>query len=241
VTAARRERAIMLAVGGLLAAGLTIAFAIQVGLWTIGTASHSGHRVLAGPFKALRIDSGMGDVRLVAGSGRDVTIDSHAEATLRVPRLAVSAEGSHVRVSGGCPAFALGPCHTTTVVHVPPGVPVQVRAASGDISASGLSARVRLVTSSGDVSADDLTASRVTASSNSGDVALEFTAPPRAVTVRGHSGDVHVVVPASGGPYDVDAETTSGSVADDGVAKSARSDRVITAHTNSGDVTVESD
>jgi DUF4097 and DUF4098 domain-containing protein YvlB len=194
-----------------------------------------------------------------------------------VPRLDLSVQGSHVRVSGGCPVFSLGPCRTTTVVHVPPGVPVEVRAHSGDVSASGLSAHVRLRTSSGavdaddlgggavlqtasgdvgarslagnvalrsssgDVSADDLTAPRVSASTHSGDLSLEFTAPPRAVTVRGHSGDIHVVVPASGGPYAVDAETTSGDRDVGGIPSSPRSDRVISAHTGSGDVTVEGD
>lgn len=206
---ATRTRPALLALGGLLALGLTIAFAIQIGGWTIGRVHHDEHRVLAGPISSLRVDAGTGDVSVVAGGGRDVTIDSRAEGAFHVPKLKVSVEGSHVSVSGGCDVAGFGACRTTVVLHVPPDVPVSVDGHSGDLVASGMSSPVKLHTSSGDVSADGLTGG---------------------ADLRTASGDVN----ASGLTGPVRLESTSGDVSATDLEA-----RRVSAGTNSGDVTLE--
>jgi hypothetical protein len=268
---ATRTRPALLALGGLLATGLTILFAISIGGWTIGRVHHDEHRVLAGPISSLHVDAGRGEVAIVAGDGPDVTIDSRAEGAFHVPKLKLSVDGSHVSVSGGCGVGTFGPCQTSVVLNVPPDVPVTVDGHSGDLTASGMTAPVTLHTSSGDVSADgltggadlrtgsgDVTASGVTgsvtlrstsgdvaaaaldsrhvsASTNSGDVTLEFSAPPDRVDALGHSGDIAVLVPH--GAYHVVADTNSGDK--HVIPDSARATRLIHARTNSGDVNVE--
>lgn len=269
---ATRTRPALLVLGGLLAFGLTIGFAIHIGGWTIGRVHHDEHRVLSGPVSALQVDAGTADVAIVAGSGRDVTIDSRGEGAFHVPRLQVNVEGSHVSVSGGCDVVSFGPCRTSVILHVPPDVPVTVDGHSGDLMASGMSAPVKLQTSSGDVSADgltggadlrtgsgdvtaggltgtvklrsssgdvsaaDLDARRVWASTNSGDVTLEFTAAPDRVDALGNSGDMNVVVPPGSGRYHVITDTNSGST--NAIPDSPRATRLIHVRTNSGDVSV---
>jgi hypothetical protein len=209
MTATRPGRVPALVIGGLIAAVLTLGFAMHIGLRTLGRVDRIEHRVLHGPLAALQLDAAEGDVLVVAGPGPDVTIDSRAEGTLRVPRLHTTVAGSQVQVSGGCPRFSIGPCRTRIVVHVPPSLSVQVRAHSGDVSAAALSGSVQLRTSSGDVSAEEL----------SGGAAL-----------RTSSGDVD----ASGLSGTVSLQSSSGDVA----GHDMRS-RTVTALTNSGDLSLE--
>ena len=95
---------------------------------------------------------------------------------------------------------------------------------------------MRLRSSSGDVSAADLGARRVSASTNSGDVTLEFTAAPDRVDALGHSGDMQVIVPPGSGPYHVITDTNSGDT--NAIPDSARATRLIHVRTNSGDASV---
>jgi hypothetical protein len=225
---ATRTRPTLLALGGLLAVGLTIGFAIHIGGWTIGRVHHDEHRVLSGPISSLQVDAGTGDVNIVAGRGRDVTIDSRAEGTFHVPELRVNVEGSHVSLSGGCDVVGLGPCQATVVLHVPADVPVKVDGHSGDLTASGMSAPVKLHTSSGNVSADGLTG-EADLRTGSGDVSAG--ALTGTVKLRSSSGDVSAV--------DLDARrvlasTNSGDVK---LVFTAAPDRV-DALGHSGDMTV---
>jgi len=202
-------RPALLTIGGLIALGLTIGFPIHIGSWTIGRVHHDEHRVVPGPISSLQVDAGSGDVHIVAGSGPDVTIDSRAEGAFHVPKLRLDIQGTHVSVNGGCDAVTLGPCRTSIVMHVPPAVRVSVDGGSAELSASGMSAHVRLHTASGDVTADGLTggadlqtASGDVAGSNlAGQVSLKSSScdvsaadlKSRRVAARTNSGDISLV------------------------------------------------
>lgn len=237
MTAARPERTLALAAGGLLAVVFVIWAAFGVAGWTIGTASRSEHRVIAGPVRALRIDgAGRNDVAVEEGPGPDVTVDSVAAGSFRAPHVRVETTATSIHISGGCRPFWFGHCRVSLTVHVPPGTPVDVNASSGDISASGLSGPVRLATSSGDVSATGVRSRTVDAHAGSGNVDLGFAAAPRSVDAETGSGDVSVLVPR-GGVYAVDAETSSGDRTV-GVRSDARAAAVVRARAGSGDISV---
>jgi hypothetical protein len=154
------------------------------------------------------VDARTSDVAVVAGSGPDVTIDTHAEGAFHVPKLRLDIQGTHVHVSGGCDDVTLGPCRTTLVMHVPAAVPVSVDGGSAELSASGMTAHVRLHTSSGDVTAEGLTGG---------------------ADLRTASGDVG----ARGLAGAVSLKSSSGDVSADGLQS-----RRVTASTSSGDVSL---
>jgi DUF4097 and DUF4098 domain-containing protein YvlB len=202
--------------------------ALHVAGWTLGTATHTDHRVISGHrLSAVGIvTDGNDDVVVEAGAGPDVTIDSSARGAFRAPRLRVSVNATNIHVSGGCGADWFDRCHASVTVRVPPGVAIDVRARSGDVRASGLSGYVRLATASGDVAASELsgTANLHTSSgdvdvhdlsgtaylrTSSGDVAADGLS---AGTVRAHTGSGDVDLLFSAAPAHADAETGSGDV-----------------------------
>jgi Putative adhesin len=246
MTATRSERGLALLVGGGLAALLMVWGAMHVAGWTLGTASRTDHQVIQGPLSALRIQSdGPGDVVVVAATGPDTTIDSEARGSFRAPRLRVDVNGSDVRVHGGCGGVFFNRCRASVTVHVPPGTTVDV-SSRGDVSASGLSGRVGVTTTSGDVTASDLSGPAQLHTS-SGDIQvhdLSGTASLAAssgdvegndlssgtVRARTGSGDIDLVFASA--PDSADAETGSGDV-DLLVPRSAR--YFVDAETSSGD------
>jgi hypothetical protein len=247
MTATRAERGLALLVGGGLAIAFALWGALHVAGWTLGTATRSDHRVIAGPVAAVSVlTEGHGDVVVEAGTGPDVTVDSTARGAFYAPHLNTSVEADTIRVSGGCDNDWFDRCHAEITVRVPPGTSVDIRAGSGDVDVSGVSGDVRLVTASGDVTASDLggTADLRTSSgdvdvhdlsgdavlrSGSGDVAADGLTSDTA-RARTGSGDVDLLFSAA--PRHVDAETGSGDVSLL-VPRSAR--YAVDAETSSGD------
>ena len=147
-------------------------------------------------------------MRVVPGTGPDVTLDSRAEGAFRVPRLGIVVVGSHVSVDGGCNEVHFGRCRASLTVHLPAGTNLQVMAGASDLSASGLSGNVDLETASGDVTADGLSGP-VQLSTHSGDVTANRLSGPRA-RLSTDSGDV---VAGSASVPRLTASTHSGDVA----------------------------
>jgi Putative adhesin len=249
MTATRTERGVALLVGGGLAVILVVWGAIHVAGWTLGTASHTEHRVIHGPLSALRIDNdGRGDVVVESGSGPDVTVDSEARGSFRAPRLRVDVNGSDVRVHGGCGPALFDRCQASVTVRVPSGTPVEV-SSRGDVSAFGLSGPVRMTTASGDVTAADVSgAAQLSTSSGdiqvhdlSADATLETGSGDvegsdlSAGTVRARSGSGDVDLVFATAPDRADAQTGSGDV-DLVVPHGAR--YAVDAETASGDRTI---
>ena len=85
-----------------------------------------------------------------------VTIDSTVKGSIHAPVLGAVKDGSTLRIAGNCPYISFGPCDARIVIRVPSATEVDVRSGSGDVTASGLTGRVKLETGSGDVNADGL-------------------------------------------------------------------------------------
>jgi hypothetical protein len=106
----------------------------------------------------------------------------------------------------------------------------------GDVTLTGLSGPVTASTKAGTISATNLTAAQVVLSSQEGDVAAAFAAPPAHVTASSQLGDVTLRLPESV-TYDVIASTKLGSTSIT-APRSARSGHVIKASSQLGSVTV---
>jgi hypothetical protein len=246
MTAARTERALALAVGGLLALLFVGMAGFHAVSWTLGTATRTQHRVIHGASGVDVFGSGHADVVVEAGAGPDVTVDTVARGSFRAPRLGVAVAGTSIHLAGGCGPVIFGHCRATMTVRVPAGDavtlhsgegdlrldglsgPVHVDAGSGDISASDLTGPAELRTGSGDVDAHQLSGA-VTLASSSGDVAGDGLS---GASAKASSGDGDVELLFSSPPATADVETGSGDVT---VIVPRGPAYVVAAATSSGD------
>lgn len=223
---ARRKRGAALLIGGLLGLLFTAISAVQVAGWTVGAVERTDRQTIAGPVKNLTVDAGPGEIQILPSQDGDVHVETHTKGSLHAPRVRAVKDGTHVMMSGNCPAFSFGPCDAEIVLHVPVGTAVEVRSSSGDIVASGVGGPLQLDTHSGDVSAIGVTGS-ADLRTDSGDVSLHGGSGN--VTLESHSGDVFGGDIAS---ETVSAETQSGDVTLDFRVPP----KLVEASTASGDV-----
>ena len=213
----RQDRALALAVGGVLALAFTLWAAFTLAGWSIGSVARSEHHVLRGDIRQVRVDGTSGDIAVVPSAGSEVVVDGRAKGSLWMPKMSTRVDGDQVRVNGGCHVVVFGSCDVRFVVHVPSGVAVSVRATSGDVTASDLRSPV------------------VSARSASGDIEIDVADVPRSVDAVSSSGDVTIAVPR--GTYAADADTASGDRQIE-VASAPDAARSLRAVTSSGDARI---
>ncbi|MDX6739966.1 DUF4097 family beta strand repeat-containing protein [Actinocorallia sp. A-T 12471] len=160
--------------------------------------------------------------------------------------------GGRLTLATDCGGVIAG-CAVRYEVVVPRDVAVDIEGENGTISATGFSAALRVRSSNGAIAVSGATgpldlrsengelrsaetgSAQVSATSQSGDVDLAFTAVPRQVAVTTENGEVRVTVPRAA--YDVTTTTDSGDVSTD-LAADASAPRSITARTGSGAITL---
>ncbi len=205
----------------------------------------------------LRVKGGSGDIAIVGERRDDVKVIVHRSWALAEPDIDQGFEDGELTLSNGCTFWGtFGPqsCETEFEVRVPAGLPLDVRGASGDVSARGITGDAYVGTSSGDVSVIDASGplragassgdvsvegyggGDVTAHASSGDVVVRSRTSPRRIEAIASSGDVTVAVPG-GVAYDVSADASSGDTNVD-VERASRSRHRIDARASSGDVDV---
>ena len=98
---------------------------------------------------ALRIDTGDGDIRVVARPGDTVTYSSSLKWIGRRPSVAVSAGGDQLRLKSSCPTFLpvaelpiFSRCDVDLIVGVPPATDISIDSGSADITPVGLKGAV---------------------------------------------------------------------------------------------------
>jgi len=107
----------------------------------------------------------------------------------------------------------------------------------GNVSADRVSGHLTLNTGGGDIAAAAITAARVTASTDGGNITVVFTSAPRNVEVSTGGGNITIVLPPGSTHYSLtehtDGGTTSGTVPTD-----SSSPNVITATSGGGNISV---
>jgi hypothetical protein len=215
----------------LLALMFSAIAAVQVAGWTVGSVERTNHQVIPGPVSRLEVDAaGGGDITVVRELSTMplVTVDSSVQGSIHAPVLRAVKDGATVRIAGNCPYISFGPCNSRIMIRVPADIEVDIRSGSGDVTASGLTGRVKLETGSGDVSADGLSGP-ADLHTSSGDVNVRGLSGD--TTLRTGSGDINAGNLATA---DVTADTASGDVGLD----FRLAPRIIDASTASGDVDV---
>jgi DUF4097 and DUF4098 domain-containing protein YvlB len=228
VTTASSTRVLWLLCGTLLAAIFTICAGFSLAGHTVGAVTRDEHHVIRETVSEVTIDADSADITLVPASGREVVVDTHAKGTLWVPKLHADVDGGHLSLRGSCHNTAFGHCESTFTVRIPEGTPVSVNSGSGDVRASGLSARVNIDAGSGDLALSGLSAG-TTARVGSGDI--EASGLGGSLVLQTGSGDVDGAELTADV---VDARATSGDVFLD----VARVPKRVYVVSSSGDVTI---
>lgn len=184
------------------------------------------------------VDASAGNVHLRGGEGSRVVVREQREWIWSKPRVRTRLTGSTLLVSGACPSS--GPVNRCTIdltLTIPFDADVKVTADAGDVTAERLAGHLELDTAAGDVVGRLLNPVSVHATTDAGDIALDFTTQPVSVSALSDAGNVEVSLPR-GGEYRLDATTSAGDVEVAGVLRNDRSLRSIVATTTAGDVRV---
>ncbi|MFZ0013530.1 MAG: DUF4097 family beta strand repeat-containing protein [Acidimicrobiia bacterium] len=217
--------------------------------WFVPVTSGSRQETFQGDVDRLVVEAA-GDVTVVAGDSTGVTVERQW-ALNRTRDAEVELSDGVLTVRATCSLLAIR-CRADVMATVSEGAEVLVTSDNGSISVTGTTGGVELTTSSGDVQVADvdgvailststgsvlgrLRSHDVTAYSSSGDVELSVTGDIDRLRAESSSGVVNLLV--TDDVYRVDAEASSGEVTV-GVATDPTSERLITAYSSSGDVTV---
>jgi len=207
--------------------------------------------------RALRVDSGSGDVTIVQGGrGTPVRVTAQITRSFRSPERLDRVEGGVLRLAANCRSFMGSDCHVDYDITVPPGMRVSAYVGSGDTRIAGLRGTGRLVAhgGSGDIELRDVSApsvdlrvgsgnitsdlrrsATVGAELGSGNLVLAMTGTPKRVRAVTGSGDIRLTVPATS--YRIDTRTGSGGVtADAALAENDRAPRRLFLSAGSGDI-----
>ena len=222
----------------LLTGVLVVVCGVAVGVSAALTQERTTTATIAQHIERVVVRADTGHVNLSGSEGSRVVVREKLRWMWRKPHVSTSVEGSTLTVSAECPGTStLNRCKADLDLAIPFDADVVVRGDSGDISAERLAGHLELTTDSGDVAGRDLNPTTVKATTDAGNVDLEFATQPVSVHANSDSGDVDVTVPA-GGEYRVDATNTAGDVKVEGILRNDHAGRTITATANAGDVTV---
>jgi hypothetical protein len=227
--------------------GLNLIALIGPGQFTVS------HGIPAGP-GPVTVHLSNGDVHLREVAGDQAELTGTAHYTLARPRFTSRVTATGADFGYDC-TFPIGDCGLDATVSVPRGTPAAVRigggnavvtgttgdvtvtTGGGNVTAARDSGHLTLTTTGGDVTATEITAPRVTASTDGGNVTVWFTNVPASVKISTGGGDITIVVPRGSTHYDL-TEHTNGGTTSARVPTDSSSPHVITATSNGGDITV---
>jgi len=168
--------------------------------------------------RAVHISVGSGNLRVRPAHGNRLRISGTAHYSLIRSTVTSRVTKTTVSVNAQCHFFT-GVCSFGLDAALPAGAAADFSSGSGNITVTGL------------------TSTRVTASGNSGNVTLMFSAVPDVVRVSDQFGDVTLVLPPGRTAYRVNAEAALGSTSIR-VPTSPSSPHVITVNDSTGNVVI---
>jgi hypothetical protein len=206
------------------------------------------------PVTLVSLDTDFGDVVVEAvesESSTHVSVDIECQASLPGYDVYVEDGTLVVDLDAGSGASA---CEGTIKILVPANAALDINTGRGDVSVSGTTETIEIVTYEGDVKLSDIQGDfDVTAVSGNvecvnlgslksrltvgtGDADLTYLAKPEVVDVDILMGNVNLVVPSE--EYAVDATTESGQIDLSGISTDDNSDRELLLSTDSGNIVV---
>ncbi len=207
--------------------------------------------------RTLEIDSDSGSVRLIGlgTPGASGTVTTRVSDGLVATTHHQQRIGDRLVLSASCPTLWSAFCSVDYVVAVPDDVAVVVHTDNGSIKAQDLyagadletdnsaitvdhlSGRVKLSTDNGDVTGADLGSRTLEADTDDGSITLTLAVAPTSVRSQTDNGSITMVIPDTTDAYRLDVGTSQGSVTTP-VRTDPTARRVLSAHTDNGDVTI---
>lgn len=187
--------------------------------------------------RVVEVEVDAGTVEVVRGRGAAEVV-SEVAGSWTLPGTSSERVGDRLLLTGSCGHDLLqNRCRTSYTLRLPDDVELVLSSSAGEVLVEGGSAPVTAMTSAGRVAMTDLSSAVVRASSSTGQVSLEFVAPPEQVEAVTATGVVEVVVPDDGTAYDVQADSSVGAF-DVSVPTEVGAARRIVARTSVGAVEV---
>lgn len=208
----------------------------------------------AADLSAIDIAGSDGSIEVVGGAGDQVRLVAEIDHGLRRTGTSQRIEGTTLVLRSSCPLLSNW-CQVDYRLEVPARMavtartdngritvrdldgPLDVDADNGSIELVRVGGTIRGSTDNGSLVATGLRSTEVAADSDNGRVSLTFVDPPRSVEATTDHGSVTVVVPDDDTIYRVVVGTDLGR-SDVGVRTDPDSDRVITARSDVGSVSV---
>jgi len=219
----------------------------------VGQDSYRIQPIIAPISNNVAVGVGNGDITVVPSSGNQAVLSGRVNYSLIRPVLKWENTATGTFLAGpNC--FWAANCGAELTLAAPIGEAVRATSASGNVSARNLTGALDLNDDSGDVLVDHvsgplvlsassgdirgtyISATKVEAHDDSGDIDLSFDRPPNQVDVSDDSGNITVAVPGNV-QYSVVAKTYSGP-RNIGVPTNPASHNVIHLSDDSGDISV---
>ena len=206
---------------------------------------------VSSPVHTLVINDLVGDVHVTAGAGR-VSVTERIRYRNQLPATAHAVRAGTLTLTGTCPATHI--CDVEYHVRVPPATTVKISDQVGNIrltaltgqvsahtSAGGIALRslagtVQIRDNAGSINGSDMSPASATLGTYVGSIDVSFSAPPATVTATTTVGSISLRLPG-GVTYAIHARTTIGSTHVT-VPRASNSAHSITAHTQTGSVTI---
>ena len=203
---------------------------------------------------ALDLRAESGTLTLSAGPDNQITVAARSRWEGQQPTITEQWIGSTLSIVTGCPGT--GRCEVDLTLTLPAGTAITTQTDSGDATLTGMTGPVSVTNGTGGIRLENLTgpvtaetgagtitgtalsATQVTATTETGDLSLSFSVDPQAVTATVGTGDVTISVPRSSTSYHVTAETTTGDRRVD-VTQADSASRTIVARVDTGNVTLD--
>jgi hypothetical protein len=205
------------------------------------------------PVHTLVVSNRVGDVQVTGGAGR-VSVTERIRYRHQVPQTRHAVRGGTLTLTGTCPVSQT--CDVEYHVRVPPGTTVRIddrvgnirltaltgqvtaHTGAGGVALRSLSGAVHVRENAGSISGSDMSSATSTMNTNVGSIDVSFSAAPATVAASTSIGSISLRLPR-GVQYAVHASVGVGSIHVT-VPRAAGSAHSITAHTQTGSVTIRS-
>jgi hypothetical protein len=161
---------------------------------------------------SIKLDLVAGDITLSPGAAGEVALNRRLKWTSNKPTITEKWAGNVLSITTRCAGTEKN-CATDYVIQIPADVVVEATTDAGDMKVSDAKGRLNLHTDSGRITGTGLSSTKVDAVTDAGDIRLELSVVPDAVTAKSDAGDVEVAVPRAGSGadgYRVQATTNAG-------------------------------
>jgi hypothetical protein len=189
-----------------------------------------------GSVTSLVVNGGAGDVTVTGGTGSAAAVTEHLYYSRATPDTTQTNTAGTLTVGYSCPIQVT--CLAAYDITVPRASAVKVTTRAGAIRISDVTGSVSASAGAGNVHATGIGSADASLTTLAGAINATFTAAPGSVTARSHAGSITIRVPASES-YKITTQTIVGTTNVD-VPRSDDSARTITASTDVGSITVES-